>query len=76
MILLPTKRRVQEEYVMRVIEQGDKVQVHYVKVFQDGSIVSSRDKAPTELTSGPIIPGCPVGVSYGVAAQKILGKQD
>ncbi|HTU92911.1 MAG TPA: FKBP-type peptidyl-prolyl cis-trans isomerase, partial [Gemmataceae bacterium] len=37
---------------MRAIERGDKVQVHYVKVFQDGSTVSSHGKAPTELTVG------------------------
>jgi peptidylprolyl isomerase len=45
---------------MRVIQWGDKVQVHYVKVFQDGSVVSSRGKAPTELTVGadhPRLPG-------------------
>ncbi|HEY7157219.1 MAG TPA: FKBP-type peptidyl-prolyl cis-trans isomerase [Gemmataceae bacterium] len=45
---------------MRVIERSDKVQVHYVKVFQDGSFVSSGGKAPTELTVGtdhPRLPG-------------------
>jgi FKBP-type peptidyl-prolyl cis-trans isomerase 2 len=45
---------------MRVLERGDKVQVHYVKVFQDGSTVSSRGKAPTELIVGtdhPRLPG-------------------
>jgi len=52
LILLPTKRRIQEERAMRVIERGDKVQVYYVKVFQDGSTVSSHGKAPTELTVG------------------------
>jgi len=60
LILLPTKRRIQEEHAMRVIEQGDKVQVHYVKVFQGGSSVSSSGKAPTEVTVGtehPRLPG-------------------
>ncbi len=60
LILLPTERRIQEEHFMRVIERGDKVQVHYVKVFQDGSTVSSQGKAPTELTVGtdhPRLPG-------------------
>jgi peptidylprolyl isomerase len=45
---------------MRVIQQGDKVQVHYVKRFQDGAIVSSRGKTPVELTVGiahPRLPG-------------------
>jgi len=45
---------------MQVVQQGDKVQVHYVKRFQDGSAVSSRGKAPTELTVGidhPRLPG-------------------
>jgi FKBP-type peptidyl-prolyl cis-trans isomerase 2 len=50
--LLPTKRPIQEEQVMRVIQQGDKVQVHYVKVFQDGSVLSSRGKSSMELTVG------------------------
>jgi peptidylprolyl isomerase len=60
LILLPTKCIIQEEQVMRVIERGDKVQVHYVKVFQDGSTVSSHGKAPTALTVGtdhPRLPG-------------------
>jgi len=37
---------------MRVVQQGDTVEVHCVKVFQDGSVVSSRDKKPIELTVG------------------------
>src|SRR6185437_6346958 len=58
--LLPTKPCIEEGELMRVIQQGDQVQVHYVKVFQDGSFVSSRGKAPTELTVGtdnPRLPG-------------------
>jgi|SRR5579884_1349140 len=60
LILLPSKRPIQKEHVMRVIKRDDKVQVHYVKVFQDGSTVSSHGKLPTELTVGtehPRLPG-------------------
>lgn len=45
---------------MRTVQAGDRVQVHYVKRFQDGSVVSSRDRAPVELTVGiehPRLPG-------------------
>jgi peptidylprolyl isomerase len=45
---------------MRLIRQGDRVQVHYTKSFQDGSVVSSRGKSPTEVTVGvdhPRLPG-------------------
>lgn len=39
---------------MRTVQPGDRVQVHYVKRFQDGSVASSRDRgdAPLELTVG------------------------
>jgi FKBP-type peptidyl-prolyl cis-trans isomerase 2 len=60
LILLPSKRPMQKERVMRVIKRDDKVQVHYVKVFQDGSTVSSHGKLPTELIVGtdhPRLPG-------------------
>ncbi len=60
LILLPSKRPIQKEHVMRVIKRDDRVQVHYVKVFQDGSTVSSHGKLPTELTVGtdhPRLPG-------------------
>lgn len=43
---------------MRTILQGDRVQVHYVKRLQDGSVVTSRE--PIELTAGidhPRLPG-------------------
>ena len=53
-------RRIPKEPVMRVVQPGDKIQVHYVKRFQGGSIVSSRGKAPTELIVGvahPRLPG-------------------
>jgi len=45
---------------MRTAQQGDRVVVHYVKRLQDGSVVSSRDGAPLELTVGvehPRLPG-------------------
>jgi FKBP-type peptidyl-prolyl cis-trans isomerase SlyD len=46
---------------MRTVEQGDRVQVHYVKRFQDGSVISSRARGePLELTVGtdhPRLPG-------------------
>ena len=70
---------------MRVIEQGDKVQVHYVKVFQDGSTVLSRGKASTEVTVGtehPRLPGLGltlVGLAVGesrtfiVPAEQVYG---
>lgn len=45
---------------MRTVQQGDRVRVHYVKRFQDGSVASSRDRGPLELTVGvdhPRLPG-------------------
>jgi FKBP-type peptidyl-prolyl cis-trans isomerase 2 len=45
---------------MQTVQQGDCVQVHYVKRFQDGSVASSRYRAPLELTVGidhPRLPG-------------------
>ena len=45
---------------MQVVRPGDSVLVHYVKCFQDGSVVSSRGKAPAEVTVGlahPRLPG-------------------
>jgi FKBP-type peptidyl-prolyl cis-trans isomerase 2 len=74
--------------MMRVVRQGDKVQVHYVKCFQDGSAVSSRGKAPTELTVGaphPTLPGLGlalVGLAVGerrtliVPARRAYGPYD
>jgi len=67
---------------MRVIQQGDKVQVHYAKVFQDGSFVSSRGEAPTELTVGtdhPRLPGLGltlVGLTVGESRTFIVPAQD
>ena len=37
---------------MRKAQQGDHVQVHYVKRFQDGSTASSRGRSPIEVTIG------------------------
>ena len=45
---------------MRTVQQGDRVRVHYIKRFQDGSVASSRRRAPIELTVGsdhPRLPG-------------------
>jgi FKBP-type peptidyl-prolyl cis-trans isomerase 2 len=45
---------------MRSAKQGDRVQVHYVKRFQDGSVVSSRGNSFLELIIGihhPRLPG-------------------
>jgi FKBP-type peptidyl-prolyl cis-trans isomerase SlyD len=46
---------------MRTVQMGDQVQVHYVKRFQDGSVVSSRSRGePLEVTVGtehPRLPG-------------------
>lgn len=45
---------------MQTAQTGDRVVVHYVKRFQDGSVVSSHEHAPLELTVGvahPRLPG-------------------
>jgi FKBP-type peptidyl-prolyl cis-trans isomerase 2 len=45
---------------MPTAKPGDCVQVHYVKHFQDGSVASSRNRGPIELTVGidhPRLPG-------------------
>jgi len=45
---------------MQTAQPGDRVQVHYVKRFQDGSRASSRRHAPLEVTVGvdhPRLPG-------------------
>src|SRR5262245_28931282 len=50
----------ERERTMQTAQQGDRVQVHYVKHFQDGSVASSRGRAPLELTVGvnhPRLPG-------------------
>jgi carbon storage regulator CsrA len=40
--------------LMQTAQQGDRVQVHYIKRFQDGSVASSRShgRPPLELTVG------------------------
>ncbi len=56
---------------MPTVQPGDRVRVHYVKRFQDGSSASSRGKEPLELTVGvhdPRLPGLGlalVGLSPG-----------
>jgi carbon storage regulator CsrA len=40
------------ESSIQTAQPGDRVQVHYVKRFQDGSVASSRGRAPLELTVG------------------------
>jgi peptidylprolyl isomerase len=53
-------RPVPEGHLLQVVRPGDRVRVHYVKCFQDGSVVSSRGKAPAEVTVGlthPRLPG-------------------
>ncbi len=56
---------------MRTAQSGDRVQVHYVKRFQDGSVASSRNRTPLDLTVGvahPRLPGLGlalVGLSPG-----------
>jgi FKBP-type peptidyl-prolyl cis-trans isomerase 2 len=45
---------------MQTAQPGDRVQVHYVKRLQDGSVASSLDNEPIELTVGidhPRLPG-------------------
>jgi peptidylprolyl isomerase len=45
---------------MQTAKPGDRVRVHYVKRFQDGSVASSRDRGPLEVTIGidhPRLPG-------------------
>jgi len=57
---------------MRTVQQGDRVRVHYVKRWQDGSVAGSRE--PVELTVGtdhPRLPGLGaelVGLVPGQAA--------
>jgi peptidylprolyl isomerase len=57
--------------LMRTVQQGDRVQVHYVKRLQDGAIFSSRE--PLALTVGiehPRLPGLGtalVGLAMGQA---------
>jgi FKBP-type peptidyl-prolyl cis-trans isomerase 2 len=75
---------------MRTVQQGDRVQVHYVKRFQDGSVASSRSRGhtPLELTIGidhPRLPGLGLGlvglapgnhVTLAVPAERAYGLAD
>ncbi len=75
---------------MRASQLGDRVQVHYVQRFQDGSVRSSRagGHAPLELTVGtdhPRLPGLGQGlvgltegkvVRLGVPAERAYGMRD
>jgi peptidylprolyl isomerase len=73
---------------MQVVRAGDRVRVHYSKCFQDGSVVSSRGKAPAEVTVGlahPRLPGLGlalVGLAVGesrtlvVPARRAYGPYD
>lgn len=75
---------------MPTAQQGDRVQVHYVKRFQDGSGVSSRSRgdAPLELTIGTDhrrLPGLGLGlvglapgnhVKLSVPAERAYGLPD
>ena len=61
---------------MRTSQFGDRVQVHYVKRFQDGTVRSSRARgeAPLEVTVGtdhPRLPGLGTGL-VGVAEGKTV----
>lgn len=55
---------------MQTVQKGDRVQVHYVKRFEDGSVKSSRHQGPLELTVGvdhPRLPGLGLAL-VGLAA--------
>src|SRR5262249_25397136 len=62
------------EHPVRTAQAGDRVLVHYVKRLQDGSVASSRGRAPLELTVGvghPRLPGLGaalVGLAPGASA--------
>ncbi|MBY0528072.1 MAG: FKBP-type peptidyl-prolyl cis-trans isomerase [Gemmataceae bacterium] len=45
---------------MRAVQHGDRVQVHFVKRLQNGTVTSSRGRLPLEVTVGvnhPRLPG-------------------
>jgi peptidylprolyl isomerase len=66
---------------MQTVQRGDRVRVHYVKRFQDGSVASSRHRAPLELTVGvdhPRLPGLGlalVGLAPGATATISVPKE-
>ncbi len=59
---------------MQTAQRGDRVQIHYVRRFEDGSRTTSRDGQPVELTVGidhPRLPGLGnslVGLTPGASA--------
>jgi peptidylprolyl isomerase len=73
---------------MQTAQPGDRVQVHYVKRLQDGSVASSHDRGPVEVTVGvdhPRLPGLGlalVGLAPGtstrvrVPAERAYGPSD
>jgi FKBP-type peptidyl-prolyl cis-trans isomerase 2 len=75
---------------MRTVQLGDRVQVHYVKRFQDGTLASSRSRGdvPLELTVGikhPRLPGLGLSlvglapgshVTLNVPAEQAFGLAD
>jgi len=81
-------RHFLRESPVQVVRQGDRALVHYSKCFQDGSIVSSRGRAPAEVTVGlahPRLPGLGlalVGLAVGesrtlvVPARRAYGPYD
>jgi peptidylprolyl isomerase len=76
------------ESSVRTAQEGDHVQVHYLKRLQDGSVASSRGRAPLEVTIGtdhPRLPGLGlalVGLAAGesrtlsVPAERAYGLSD
>jgi peptidylprolyl isomerase len=67
---------------MRSVQQGDRVRIHYVKRFQDGSTASSHARGPLELTVGSDnrhVPGLAltlVGLTPGQSAVVKVPAQD
>lgn len=73
---------------MQTAQPGDRVQVHYVKRFQDGSVASSHNRPPLQVTVGEAHPRLPglglalVGLSPGnstrvtVPAEQAYGAAD
>jgi peptidylprolyl isomerase len=72
----PPPRRILKEDLMRTVQEGDRVLVHYVKRFQDGHVVSSCGKPPTPCTVGvehPRLPGLGMAlVGLAVGECKVL----
>ena len=62
---------------MRTAQPGDHIQVHYVKSLQNGSVTSSRGRAPLQLTVGidhPRLPG--IGVALVGLAPGTHGEEE